>query len=300
MDNNFSRRDFLQLSGLSLAATALSTDPLTMADNFYSPKHLGLQLWSVREDMNKDAAGTLKAVAKMGYKEVEPFGYDPATGKIFGLLMAEFNKLVKANGLKIRSSHSGFKLADYNSSTKVLSDRAKKIIDVSATSGQKYIINAYIDETERKNTAEVVKLMEAAAMYARKAGLKFGYHNHDFEFKTKGADGRMLYEWLLQEIDPKLMTMEMDLYWVVFAGQNPVEWFQKYPGRFELCHAKDMSKADKHPSIEFGDGTIDFKTIFANRSKAGLKYFIIELENYLTTPMKGAERSFQNFKALKV
>ena len=111
MQNNFSRRDFLQLSGLSLAATALTTDRLAAADNFFGPKHVGLQLWSVRDDMNKDAAGTLQAVAKMGYREVEPFGYDPATGKIFGLPLADFAKLVKANGLKIRSSHSGFKLA---------------------------------------------------------------------------------------------------------------------------------------------------------------------------------------------
>ncbi|MEO6040101.1 MAG: sugar phosphate isomerase/epimerase [Saprospiraceae bacterium] len=278
----------------------LSTDRLAAADNFFGPKHVGLQLWSVRDDMNKDAAGTLQAVAKMGYREVEPFGYDPATGKIFGLPVADFAKLVKANGLKMRSSHNNFKLADYNASTKMLSDRAKKIIDVAASLGQKYIINAYLDEPERTKTAEVIKLMEAAAGYARKAGLRFGYHNHDFEFKTKASDGRMLYEWLLQEVDPKLMTMEMDIYWVCFAGLNPVDWFKKYPGRFELCHAKDMSAADKHPSIEFGDGTIDFKTIFANRSKAGLKYFIIELENYLTTPMQGVARSLKNFQALKV
>jgi len=300
MHKNFSRRDFLQLSGLSVAATALSTDRLALADTFFGPKHVGLQLWSVRDDMNKDAAGTLQALAKMGYKEVEPFGYDPASGKIFGLPIADFIKLLKANGLKMHSSHNNFKLADYNPSTKMLSDRAKKIIDVAASAGQKYIINAYLDEPERAKTKEVVQLMEAAGMYAKKAGLKLGYHNHDFEFKTKGADGRLLYETLLQDVDPKLLTFEMDIYWVAFAGLNPVDWFNKYPGRFELCHAKDMAAADKHPSIEFGDGTIDFKTIFANRSKAGLKYFVIELENYLTTPMKGVEKSLKNFQALKV
>ncbi len=300
MHNKFSRRNFLQLSGLGLAATALTSDPLSVADNFFKPKHAGIQLWSVRDDMNKNAAGTLQALAKMGYKEVEPFGYDPATGKIFGLPFADFAKMVKSNGMKIHSSHNSFGLSDYNPSTKMLSDRAKKVIDAAASIGQKYIINAYMNDTDRKKIPEMVKVMEAAGMYARKAGLRFGYHNHDFEFTTKGSDGRMLYEALLQDIDPKLLTFEMDIYWVVFAGQNPVDWFNKYPGRFELCHAKDMSAADKHPSIEFGDGTIDFKTIFANRSKAGLKYFIIELENYLTTPMLGAEKSLMNFKALKV
>ena len=94
MPNNFSRRDFLQLSGLGLSAMAITTDPLAAASNFFEPKHLGLQLWSVRDDMNKDAAGTLQALAKMGYREVEPFGYDPETGKIFGLPLADFAKLV--------------------------------------------------------------------------------------------------------------------------------------------------------------------------------------------------------------
>ncbi|MEO6759081.1 MAG: twin-arginine translocation signal domain-containing protein, partial [Saprospiraceae bacterium] len=169
MPNNFSRRDFLQLSGLGLSAMAITTDPLGVASDFLKPKHLGLQLWSVRDDMNKDAAGTLQALAKMGYCEVEPFGYNPETGKIFGLPLADFAKLVKANGMKIPSSHNNFKLSDYNAATKGLSDRGKKIIDAAAGLGQKYIINAYLDEPERSKTKEIIQLMEAAAKYARQA-----------------------------------------------------------------------------------------------------------------------------------
>lgn len=300
MQDYFSRRRFLQASGLTLAATAMATNPLAAAGNLFGPPHIGLQLWSVRDDMNKDAAGTLQALAKMGYREVESFGYDAGAGKIFGLPFADFYKLVKDNGMTMPSSHASFPLTDYNAATKTLSDRAKKVIDAAASVGQKYIINPYVGEPERGQIAQLVQVYDAAARYARQAGLKFGYHNHDFEFLVKGPDGRLMYEWLLQEIDPQLMTMEMDIYWVYFAGYNALDWIQLYPGRFELCHAKDMSAADKHPSIEFGDGTIDFKSIFAERSKAGLQYFIIELEHYLTTPMQGVQRSLENFAALKV
>ena len=300
MNDHFSRRRFLQLSSVALAGTALSPTLLTAAENYFKTKHIGLQLWSVREDMNKDAAGTLKALAKMGYREVESFGYDPKTDKIFGLAFQDFTKLLKDNGLKMPSSHAAIQVADYDPATKMLSDRAKKIIDKAAFAGQKYLICPWTGDDDRKRLPELTQAFTAAGQYAKKAGLKFGYHNHDFEFKTKGADGRLMYDWLLQEVDPKLMTMEIDIYWVEFAGFKTLDYIKKYPGRFELCHAKDMSAADKHPSIEFGDGTIDFKSILAQRSKAGLKYVIVELEHYLTTPMQGVQRSRENLAKLKV
>ena len=300
MNDHFSRRRFLQVSGVALAGTALSPNLLTAAENYFKTKHIGLQLWSVRDDMKKDPAGTLKALAAMGYKEVESFGYDAQTDQIFGLTLKDFSKLLKDNGLKMPSSHSAIQLADYDPATKMLSDRAKKVIDSAASVGQKYLINPWTGDEDRKKLPELMKTFTAVGEYAKKAGIKFGYHNHDFEFKTKGTDGRVMYDWLLEEVDPKLMVMEMDIYWVQFAGFQALDYFKKYPGRFELCHAKDMSAADQHPSIEFGDGTIDFKSILAQRSKAGLKYVIVELENYLTTPMKGAQRSLDNLKALKV
>lgn len=300
MNDHFSRRRFLQLSSLAVAGTVLSPNPLAAAENYFETKHIGLQLWSVREDMNKDAAGTLKALAGMGYREVESFGYDAKTDKIFGVPFKDFVMMLKDNGITMPSSHSPIQVADYNPATKMLSDRAKKVIDVAASAGQKYLINPWTGDDDRKKLPELMKAFTAAGEYAQKAGMRFGYHNHDFEFKAKGDDGRLMYEWLLQEVDPKLMTMEMDIYWVYFAGYNALDWIELYPGRFELCHAKDMSAADKHPSIEFGDGTIDFKSIFAQRSKAGLQYFIVELEHYLTTPMKGAQRSRENLVKLKV
>ncbi len=290
----------MQASSLALAGTALSPNLLAAAENYFKTKHIGLQLWSVREDMNKDAAGTLKALAAMGYKEVESFGYDAKTDKIFGIAFSDFTKLLKDNGLKMPSSHSPIHVSDYDPATKMLSDLSKKAIDKAAAAGQKYFINPWTLEEDRKKLPELMKAFTAAGEYVKKAGMKFGYHNHDFEFKTKGTDGRLMYDWLLTEVDPKLMTMEMDIYWVQFAGFQALDYFKKYPGRFELCHAKDMSAADKHPSIEFGDGTIDFKSILAQRSKAGIKYVIIELENYLTTPMKGVQKSLDNLKALEV
>ena len=136
------------------------------------------------------------------------------------------------------------------------------------------------------------------------SGLRpIGYANsafsgHNFEFEKRGPDNRLLIEWLLHEVDPKVMTMEMDIYWVKFANNNPLDWFRLYPGRWELCHAKDLANTEKRESIEVGDGTIDFNEIFRQSKLAGLKYYIIELENYVTTPVQGAEKAFQGFKKL--
>ena len=115
----------------------------------------------------------------------------------------------------------------------------------------------------------------------------------------KGPDGRLMNEWLLQEIDPKVMSMEMDIYWVCFAGYNPRDWFRHYPGRWELCHAKDMAKTEKRETVEVGDGSIDFASIFKQGKLAGLQYHIVELEHYKTTPMEGVERARENFLKLR-
>lgn len=258
--------------------------------------HLGIQLWSVREDMGKDAAGTIKALAKTGYKEVEGFGY--SEGKMFGMPYKDFIKLLKDNGITMPSSHVMFDSKAYDPATKSLSDAAKKSIDDAVSGGQKYIINPYMVDPDRLIIDKMIPVYQAAGEYAQKAGIRFGYHNHNFEFEKRGPDNRLLIEWLLHEVDPKVMTMEMDIYWVKFANNNPLDWFRLYPGRWELCHAKDLANTEKRESIEVGDGTIDFNEIFRQSKLAGLKYYIIELENYVTTPIQGADRAFQGFKKL--
>jgi len=285
------------MSALSLASTALAKNPLLLL-NPPPVRHLGIQLWSVRDDMNKDAAGTVKALSKMGYREVEGFGY--SEGKMFGMPLKDFSNLLKDNGISMPSSHCAFTLkSSWDDSQKSLADAAKKAIDDAASVGQKYIVNPWMGEEERPKIDQLVKVFGAAGEYARKAGIRFGYHNHAFEFEKKGPDNRLLIEWLLHEVDPKVMAMEMDIYWVAFANHNPLDWFKLYPGRWELCHAKDMAKTEKRESIEVGDGSVDFNTIFKQSKLAGLQYYIIELENYVTTPIEGAKRSREGFMKLR-
>ncbi|MBN8680001.1 MAG: sugar phosphate isomerase/epimerase [Chitinophagales bacterium] len=287
-----SRRAFLRNAALACTATTI---PNSLQDLYRPMKHLGVQLWSVRDDMNKNPAGTLEAIAGMGYKEVEAFGYND--GKMFGLSTTAYVKALKNNGLKMPSAHCGFSIADY-SEAGGLSDKAKKAIDAAASMGQKYIIYPWVPDAERKEVKKITQVAAAAAQYAQKAGIKFGYHNHDFEFIQRGPDGRLLMEWLLQEIDPKLISFEMDLYWVCYANQKPTEWFKRFPGRWHLCHAKDMAKTEKRETVEFGDGSIDFVSIFRQSKLAGLKYYIIELEHYKTTPMQGIGRARKNLVGL--
>ena len=297
MNDSFSRRKFLKNSSLALAGTALSVDSLPAVFTPPPVTHLGVQLWSIREDMNKDTAGTVKALANMGYREVEGFGY--SEGKMFGMPVADFSKLLKDNGIAMPSSHVMFTSKAYDFTAKSLTDAAKKSIDDAASLGQKYVVCPYMADDDRGRIPDMVKVFQAAGEYAKKAGVRFGYHNHAFEFEKRGADNRLIIEWLLHEVDPKIMAMEMDIYWVCFAKHNPLDWIKLYPGRWELCHAKDMAKTEKRESIEVGDGSIDFSAIFKQSAKAGLKYYIVELENYVTTPLEGVKRARQNLLKLR-
>jgi sugar phosphate isomerase/epimerase len=289
------RRAFLKNSALALAGTAIL--PSTIQNLAQPVRHLGLQLYSVRDNISKDPVGTLEAIAKMGYREVEGYGYQD--GNMFGMPFAEYLKVLRNNGLSMPSSHCNFSLTDYDEGKKSLSDRAKRAIDDAVAMGQKYVIFPWLTEAERKEVVKIVQLTKAGAEYAQKAGIRFGYHNHDFEYIQRGPDGRLLIEWLLQEIDPKILAMEMDLYWVCYAKYNPLDWFRLYPGRWELCHVKDMAATEKHETIEVGDGTIDFSSIFRQSQLAGLKHYVVELEHYRTTPIEGVKKARENFLKLK-
>lgn len=293
--HNTPRRDFLKTTALALSGAALL--PKHIQDLAQPVRHLGIQLYSVRDTMVKDPIGTLKTIAEMGYREVEAYGY--SDGKMFGLPISEFIKVLKDNGLSMYSSHCNFSLSDYNEGQKELSDRAKRAIDDAVKMGQKYIIYPWVTEKERSEVVKIVNLAAAGAAYAQKAGVRFGYHNHDFEYIQRGPDGRLLIEWLLHEIDPKILAMEMDIYWVCYARYNPLDWFRLYPGRWELCHAKDLAATEKRETIEFGDGVIDFPSIFRQSKLAGLQHYIIELEHYRSTPLEGVKRARGNFVNLK-
>jgi sugar phosphate isomerase/epimerase len=300
MQKSNPRRKFLKNTTTLLAAGTILQNRM-LAGLFDSEdirvKHLGVQLWSVREDMKKDARETIKSLAKMGYKEVEGFGYKE--GRIFNYAPHDFKLMLDDFGIRMHSSHVMLGLDDYDSSSKSVKDNIKKAFNDAARIGQKYVVCPFMHQPERQHIDKLIPVYQAAAAYAKSVGLRMGYHNHDFEYVQKGPDGRLLIEWLLTEVDPKDFAMQMDIYWVYFANQKPLDWITKCPGRWELCHAKDMAKSEKRETIEVGDGVVNFTEIFRQAKLAGLKYYVVELEDYKTTPLQGVQRALAGFKGIK-
>ncbi len=287
-----SRRDFLRAGLLTAAGTALlSNELLAGPKKKPSKSHIGVQLWSVRTDVQKDPKAALAQLAKMGYKNVEGFGY--ANGKFFGLSATEYAQVLADNGLQMPSAHNMLTSKDYTNGQ--FSDSWKQMIDDAVKVGQKYSIVPYMLDFDRPQGKLMADIFNKAAEHCKSVGLKFGYHNHDFEFKS--YDGVTLYKTLLDNTE-KNIIFEMDLYWAVVAGQKPAEWFNNYKGRFTHVHVKDHDPA-KNVSVEVGEGDINFQEIFNKKEVGGIKYFIVELEAYKRTPMEGVEISLNNLKKLK-
>ncbi len=289
------RRDFIK--NASFASAAITAASATTLFDFFADKKtpLGLQLWSVRDAMEKDAKGTLATLAKQGYKFVEGCFYKD--GGWFGIPMAEYKKMLAANGLTQKSGHQMITTADFDG--KNIKDDVKKAIDDAVAVGQKYFIVPYMADGDR-NAEKLKVLCEAfnkGGEYANKAGIRFGYHNHDFEFTTRINDAPM-YQFLLDNTEAKLVTFEMDMCWVVRGKYNPVDWFKLYPGRFELSHMKDLATQDKSESCIIGNGIVDFKQIIANQKLAGMKHWIIELEHYKGTSVEDVGVCIKNLKKM--
>lgn len=217
---------------------------------------IGLQLYTVRSEMQRSVEATLARVAQIGYKEVEFAGY-------FGRTPQQIRDALKANGLTSPASHVDMR-APWD---KTLAD--------AAVVGHEYLVVPWIDESMR--TADGIKRIaeefNTRADAASKAGLKFAYHNHDFEFKTLPG-GALLYDTLLETTDTKLVLMEMDLYWINHGGADPVTYWKKYPGRFPLLHVKDMM-ADREMT-EVGSGTLPWGSYFHQRALSGARHFFVE------------------------
>jgi sugar phosphate isomerase/epimerase len=279
------RRDFIQTSLLAAGAASLSSFAFA-ADK----KNIGLQLYSLRDVIFKDPKGILKKVADFGYTEMETFGYKD--GMLFGMSNADFGAYTKSIGLKVTSGHYGIDIVQGANWEKAISD-AKAI-------GQEYMIMPYLMENDRPTKVDGYKKLCAslnkAGELCNKQGIRFGYHNHAFEFDI--VEEQIPYDIMLNELDPKLVMMEMDLYWMYNAKQDPFKYFEKYPGRFELWHVKDMNKEDRNKNADVGTGTIDFKALFAKAKQSGLKHFFIEQESYPESPIKSIEACAINIRKI--
>ena len=265
------RRNFLKTSGLLTAGLFINPSELLK-----TKRAAGIQLYTLRELIVKDPTSVINKVAIAGFKEVEMYGLS-AEQRFFGLSVKDFASLLKQNNLKSPSGHyMPEKFLFENGSV----DEVKKLCDVGQMMGHQYIVIPWMAEERRKTIDQYKRLAERinkAGEICKTANLQLAYHNHDFEFfNIKGQKG---YDILLKETDANLVKMEMDIYWVISAGYNPVDLFKANPGRFPMLHVKDMDKINKKMNTEVGNGSIDFKKIFKVAKLAGVKHYYVEQEN---------------------
>jgi len=260
--------------------------------------YIGLQLYTVRDAMQQDPAGTLARVAQIGYNSVEGATYT-GSEKFYGMEPKAFSRLLKQNGLIMPSSHYRLGEEKENGATvkgTMLQDWDRAVDDAAAV-GIKYMVCAYLSAAERGGLDHYKKVAQdfnKAAERCKKAGIQFCYHNHDFEFEKQ--NGKFPYEILLNETDKNLVKMEMDIYWVSKAGQDPIALINQHPGRFPLWHVKDMDNTPQHAFTEVGNGTINFKKIFMHADKAGLKYFFVEQDKTPGDPFVSIKESITYIK----
>ena len=288
-----SRRAFVKSAAL-LSAGALVSPSLLAAPKQY----IGLQLYTVREAMQQDPAGTLAKVAQLGYNSVEGATYT-GTQKFYGMEPAAFAKVLQQNGLIMPSSHYVLGEAQQNGQPTqgTILHGWDKAVDDAAAAGVKYMVCAYLFDTERGDLdhyKQIAEHLNKAGERCKKAGLQLCYHNHDFEFAAQ--NGKLPYDVLLTATDKNLVKMELDLYWATKAGQDPVAMFKQHPGRFPLWHVKDMDNTAKHNFTEVGNGTIDFKRIFAQAKLAGMQYFFVEQDQTPGSPFDSIKQSVAYIK----
>lgn len=283
---NPSRRTFIKTGALAIAGSALLKDSLFASA---AKKELvGLQLYSVRMAMKADPAGTLKLLSEDGYRYIEHAGY--ADGKFYGFTPAEFKKLMEGLGLKMPSGHSRMGAEDWDTAKNDFTDSWKKTIADSAEVGQHFVLSPWLDENLRSDTEGLKRLMQQfnkCGELCKTYGMKFGYHNHNFEFTTPMGNGN-LYDFILQNTDPALVAQQMDFGNMVGAGAKPLDYLKKYPGRFELLHVKDEIKSDGkgdlgdgYDSCALGEGIMPMKEILTlARKLGGTTHYMIEQESY--------------------
>jgi len=276
-------------TGSSKVPAAAAVDPKTFG--------IGLQLYTIRDAMGTDVPGSLKKVSDMGYKYLELAGY--ADGKFYGYEPVEFKKMVNDLGMEILSSHTQVEALG------ITLDNAKKMAEDHAKLGVKYCMQPWVVEEARTTIASYQKMCadwNQVGAIMKENGIQFGYHNHNFEFDT--VEGKIPYfDVFMVELDKELVTMEPDLFWMSKAGQNPVEIFKKYPGRFQVFHMKDMytkeapfyTTAGVTDFAPVGAGVIDFKAILAAKDIAGMKYMVVEQDRTKDgKPFDAAQTSITN------
>jgi len=271
------RRSFLKQAAMAGAGGLILPGLIKFEGAKPRLKKVGIQLYSVRNEMLADATGTLNKLGQFGYQEIE--SAQSQKGNYYGLAPKEIKKILKDQGMTLRSGHTH------------IDQYWQKSIDEAAEAGQEYIICSVLPSPGQTiaNYQKSADMFNQAGEQCKKSGLMFGYHNHASEFGT--VDGQVLYDVLLDRAQPALVHMEMDLGWVIAAGKDPLQYFTKYPGRFPLWHLKDMNVAEKK-SVEFGKGTVDIIGLLKHSKQAGMKYYFIEQEEYAVNAFESLEYDY--------
>jgi sugar phosphate isomerase/epimerase len=246
-------------------------------------KNIGIQLYSLRDSMRVDPVKTVEEVGKIGFTFVEPAGYQD--GKFYGMSPAEFKSLIEQNGMNVLSSHTGMPVPD-SANWDVAMAWWDTCIAAHAEAGAKYIVQPFMDSIGYQSLAGLQRYCDYFNAVGEKClakGIRFGYHNHDAEFKP--LEGEVIYDYMLQHTDSSKVFFQMDLYWIKEGGGDAVSYFNKYPGRFVSFHVKDKTSVGS-------SGTMDFKNIFDNAGLAGMKYYVVEVEEYDTTPLEDVKKSY--------
>ena len=249
---------------------------------------VGLELYTVREALQKDFEGTLARVAKIGYKEVEFARYFADVSNL-NPPPKRAREILGANGLSAPATHVPY--------AALSPDIWPKIIAASKILGLGYIVNPSIDRELVKQPdgwKRAAETFNRVGEESRKSGIQFGYHNHTEEFQE--VDGKLPYDILLSETDPKAVMMEMDIGWVHKAGADPLKYFENYPGRFPLVHVKDFDKDGNMTAV--GKGVIDWKGIFAKSDLAGIKHYFVEHDDP-KSPFDSIQASYAYLKDLR-
>ena len=284
------RRNFIKLSGTVAVGLSTTSYGNILSNTKGSIKNLGIQLYTLRDDLPKDPKNILQQIASFGFKEIE--SYEGKDGMFWGLGHKGFKAYMDELGMKIVSSH-----CDFNK------DFEKKAAEASEI-GMKYLICPWIGHQQSLDDyKKFAEKFNAAGKICKKNGLKFAYHNHDYAFRLQ--DGQYPIDILIQNTNPELVDFEMDIYWVIAAGQQPTEWLKKYKNRFKLCHIKDRTKGiepkqgEPNVSCIVGTGSIDYKAILKDARALGMQHYILEQEAYEKAPIDCVKEDAAYLNALK-
>jgi sugar phosphate isomerase/epimerase len=297
----YTRRTFVKNSAMAFAGASLFSK--SILDLVKDQTITGIQLYSVRDDMKKDPSGTLKQLSDMGYKYVEHANY--VDRKFYGYTPDEFKKLLDRLGLQMKSGHTEMGRDAWDETNNDFTEKWKNTVQDAAIVGQEYVISPWLDESYRKDLDRLKRFLAVfnkSGELCKKSGMKFGYHNHDFEFNTM-VGGMKLYDIILKETDPDLVIQQMDMGNMYGAGGRALDLLKQYPGRFKSFHVKDEIKSDKKDSMSgyestiLGTGVIPVKEILDIGKKTGDVHFIIEQESYQgKAPLDCAREDLQIMK----